>query len=135
MQQSHREVLGIKVAYGLPAKQLTLWLEQIAETKGYPQQIRVDNGPENISKHFMTWASYRGIHIKYIQPGKPAQNAYIERFNRSYREAVLDMYLFRTIGEAQRLTNSWVKHYNQERPHEALGFMTPKQYKDRQTSL
>ena len=131
----NREVLGIKVAYGLPAKQLTLWLEQIAETRGYPQQIRVDNGPENISKHFMAWASSRGIHIKYIQPGKPAQNAYIERFNRSYREAVLDMYLFRSIGEAQRLTNCWFKHYNQERPHEALGFMTPQQYKDRQTSL
>lgn len=63
--------------------------------------------------------------VYYIQPGKPAQNAYIERFNRTYREAVLDMYLFRNIQEAQNITDTWIKHYNQERPHEALNNQTP----------
>jgi len=65
------------------------------------------------------------IVIQYIQPGKPAQNAYIERFNCTYREAVLDMYLFRTIQEAQCLTDTWLKHYNEERPHESLNNQTP----------
>ena len=63
--------------------------------------------------------------MQYIQPGKPCRNAYIERFNRSYREEVLDMYLFKNIQQVQRLTNAWLNHYNQTRPHEALGFKTP----------
>ena len=125
----NREVLGILVAYGLPSKQITAWLDCIAETKGYPKKIRVDNGPENIAKHFVKWATEHHIEIEYIQPGKPAQNAYIERFNRSYRESVLDMYLFNTIGEVQRLTNKWLSHYNHERPHKSLGYLTPIQYK------
>lgn len=62
--------------------------------------------------------------ILYIQPGKPAQNAYIERFNRTYREAILDIY-FKNIQEVQQLTAGWIKHYNEERPHEALNNLTP----------
>ena len=95
---------------------------------GYPQRIRVDNGPENISRHFQQWAKIQGIEIQYIQPGKPAQNAFIERFNRTYREAVLDRYLFRNIQEIQNITDNWLKHYNEERPHEALNNQTPIYY-------
>ena len=73
-------------------------------------------------------AKQHNITIQYIQPGKPAQNAYIERFNRSYREAILDMYLFHNIQEAQIMTNTWLKHYNEERPHEALNNTTPMNY-------
>ena len=72
----NREVLDILVAYGLPSKQVTSWLDRVAEKHGYPQKIRVDNGPENIAKHFMSWAREHNIEIQYIQLGKPAQNAY-----------------------------------------------------------
>lgn len=121
----NREGLGILVSFSLPSRRVTRWLDQLAVTRGYPRCIRVDNGPENIAHHFQNWAKSHGIFIQYIQPGKPAQNAYIERFNRSYREAVLDMYLFQSIQEVQKITNTWLKHYNEERPHEALNNQTP----------
>ena len=121
----NRGAPGILVSFSLASKRITRWLDQIALTHGYPNRIRVDNGPENIAHHFQAWAKEHHIFIQYIQPGKPAQNAYIERFNRSYREAVLDMYLFRSIEEVQRITNTWLKHYNEERPHESLNNQTP----------
>lgn len=124
----NREALGIKVAYGLPSCKLTSWLDDIAIWRGYPQFLRVDNGPENISKQMQLWAKQHNVTLLYIQPGKPAQNAYIERFNRSYREAVLDMYLFKNIREVENHTDKWMKHYNEERPHESLKNMTPMQY-------
>ncbi len=124
----NREALGILVSYSLPSSRITRWLDQLAWSRGYPKRIRVDNGPENISRHFQQWAETHGITIQYIQPGKPAQNAYIERFNRSYREAVLDFYLFRSIEEAQHITNTWLTHYNEERPHEALNRKTPRDF-------
>jgi len=65
--------------------------------------------------------------LLYIQPGKPAQNGYIERFNRSYREAILNKYLFENIAQVQTLSNEWLNHYNEERPHESLGNKTPRQ--------
>lgn len=121
----NRESLGILISFSLTSKRITRWLDQLALSHGYPDRIRVDNGPENISHHFQKWAKSHGIAIQYIQPGKPAQNAYIERFNRTYREAVLDMYLFRNIQDAQDITDSWIKHYNEERPHEALNNLSP----------
>jgi putative transposase len=124
----NREALGILISFSLTSKRITRWLDQLAASRGYPYRIRVDNGPENISHHFQKWAKSHDIFIQYIQPGKPAQNAYIERFNRSYREAVLDMYLFQSIYEAQNITTIWLKHYNEERPHEALNNLTPKDF-------
>lgn len=124
----NREALGILVSYSLTSKHITRWLDQLALSRGYPNRIRVDNGPENISHHFQNWAKSHGISIQYIQPGKPEQNAYIERFNRSYREAVLDMYLFQSIQEVQSITNTWLKHYNEERPHESLNNQSPKSF-------
>lgn len=124
----NREALGILVSFSLTSQRITRWLDRLATSRGYPDRIRVDNGPENISHHFQNWAKSHDIIIQYIQPGKPAQNAYIERFNRSYREAVLDMYLFQSVHEAQRITNIWLKHYNEERPHESLNNQTPKSF-------
>ena len=121
----NRGALGILVSYSVTAKRMTRWLDQIAFTKGYPKRIRVDNGPENIAHHFQNWAKQHNIFIQYIQPGKPAQNAYIERFNRTDREAVLDMYLFRSTQEVQNITNNWLKHYNEERPHASLNNQSP----------
>ena len=131
----NRECMGILVSHTLPAQKITRWIDRLALTKGYPKQIRVDNGPENISKDFMSWADKNQIKVLHIQPGKPAQNAYIERFNRSYREAVLDMYLFHDIREIQQMTDKWLNHYNNERPHHALNNMTPNQYAKQHENL
>lgn len=120
-----RECLGIKVAFSMPSVVATSHLDQIAGSRGYPGCIRLDNGPEHISEHFAKWANSHGITLQFIQPGKPAQNAYIERFNRTYREAILDMYLFDNLQEVKQLTKEWINHYNFERPHQALDMKPP----------
>ncbi len=121
----NRGAIGILASFSLTSRRITRWLDQLALRQSYPKRIRVDSGPENISHHFQKWAKKHNVFIQYIEPGKPAQNAYIERFNRTYREAVLDMYLFRNIEEVQHMTDNWIKHYNEERPHEALNNLTP----------
>lgn len=124
----NREVLGINASISLPSKRVTEFLDSIAFCRGYPLQLRLDNGPENVSKEMVDWSKKHGVHIHYIQPGKPAQNAYIERFNRTYREEVLNRYLFKNIEEVQMITDKWMYEYNNERPHQALGNLTPRGY-------
>lgn len=126
-----REGLGIRAGFSLPAERVTEFLDEIAERRGYPHQLRVDNGPENVSMVMINWAKDNGVEIKYIQPGKPAQNGYIERFNRTYREEVLDMNLFHSICDVQAITDSWLMKYNGERPHESLGNLTPWEFNEK----
>ena len=124
----NREAILIKPGMSLPATYVTRFIDQVASTRGYPNIIRVDNGPEFISNIFKKWADQNNIFIQYIQPGKPAQNSFIERFNRTYREDILDMYIFENISEVSEITNKWVRFYNSERPHESLGNRTPSGY-------
>lgn len=128
LDDCNREGIGIFAALSLPATAVTQWLDEIAMWRGYPLKIRVDNGPENIAQHFKNWAKSHNVAVHYIQPGKPAQNGYIERFNRSYREEVLDMYLFENLTQVQQLTDKWLVHYNENRPHESLGNLPPTQF-------
>jgi len=86
--------------------------------------VRVDNGPEFISSEFTSWAKKHNIQINYIQPGCPYQNGYIERFNRTYRNDVLDLYLFSNLDEVRQITDDWIQLYNFERPHDSLNDMT-----------
>ncbi|MCO6555538.1 MAG: integrase core domain-containing protein [Gilliamella sp.] len=125
----NREALGINIAVSLPAGRITRYLDKLAEYHGYPLKIRVDNGPEFTGKTFINWAKSHDITIDYIQPGSPYQNGYIERFNRTYRTEVLDLYLFNNLAQARRITEEWLTIYNTERPHEALNNMTPIEYK------
>jgi len=124
----NREALWIEIDLSLPAARVTRVLDMLAEWRGYPAQIRVDNGPEFISHHMVTWAEEYGVKIEYIQPGKPAQNGFVERFNRTYREEVLDAYLFSSLEEARRITADWLHDYNSIRPHASLGNQTPNEY-------
>ena len=87
--------------------------------------IRVDNGPEYVSSTLMTWAEKQGIALTYIQPGKPQQNAYVERYNRTVRHEWLDLYIFETIEEVQKIATEWLWTYNNERPNMGIGGITP----------
>ncbi|EDA1367227.1 TPA: integrase core domain-containing protein, partial [Salmonella enterica] len=104
-------------------------LDRIAANRGYPVMLRMDNGPEFISLALAEWAEQHAVKLEFIQPGKPTQNAFIERFNRTYRTEILDFYLFRTLNEAREITERWVSEYNCERPHESLNNMTPEEYR------
>ena len=121
----NREGLCIEVDFSLPAERVVRSLNQIIEWRGQPQAIRVDNGPEYISGTLMTWAEKRNIRLEYIQPGKPQQNAYIERYNRTVRGEWLGQYIFETIEEAQDQATEWLWTYNNERPNMGIGGITP----------
>ena len=121
----NRESLSIEIDYSLPSERVVRTLDQIAAWRGYPKFLRVDNGPELISQVLSNWAKKYGVNIDYIQPGKPAQNGYIERFNRTYREDILDQYLFSNLDEVRDLTENWMMMYNGERPHSSLGYQSP----------
>ena len=121
----NRECLLIEAGFSLPAIRVTRLLDQFAVNRGYPEMIRMDNGPEFASSVFRDWAKQHNVLIHYIQPGKPAQNGFIERFNRTYREEVLDMNLFSHLQEVREITREWLSSYNQERPHESLAGMSP----------
>lgn len=121
----NREGLGIEVDFSLPALRVVRSLQQIIEWRGKPLSIRVDNGPEYISSTLQMWAKREGIKLAYIQPGKPQQNAYIERFNRTVRHEWLNEYIFETIKVAQNTATKWLWTYNNERPNMALGGITP----------
>lgn len=124
----NRLCIGITAAHNLPAIRIIESLERVIEQHGKPQRIRTDNGPEFTSKRFQKWLKDNGIEWSKIPKGRPDQNAIIERFNRSYREEVLDANLFYTVAEVQQLTDDWIQHYNNEWPHQSLRFKTPVEY-------
>lgn len=123
----NREGLGIEVDFSLPAERVVRSLNQIIEWRGKPRAIRVDNGPEYISSTLMIRASTQGIALNHIKPGKPQQNAYVERYNRTVRNEWLDLYIFETIEEAQEIATDWPSNYNNERPNMAIGGIKPAQ--------
>jgi len=124
----NREALAIEVDFSLTAERVVRVLERIAAVRGYPLKLRSDNGPEFIAVALADWAEQHGVTLEFIKPGKPMQNGFIERFNRSYREAVLDMFVFQSLDEVREQTEQWLKEYNEERPHDSLGDMTPREF-------
>ncbi|MGQ9427659.1 IS3 family transposase [Gilvimarinus sp. F26214L] len=123
----NREGLAIEVDFSLPATRVIRALDQIIEGRGKPQQLRCDNGPEYISSQLAQCAEKNGIDLLFIQPGKPQQNAYVERYNRTVRYDWLGQYLFSSISEVQDHATRWLWTYNHERPNTAIGGITPKQ--------
>lgn len=121
----NREALAIEIDTSLRTPRVIRVLERLGAERGYPDVLRLDNGPEFTSGEFIAWAAAHGIRIRYIQPGKPNQNAFIERFNKTYRDEVLDLYLFRSLEEVREITYPWMIDYNEVRPHDALGDLTP----------
>lgn len=121
----NREALAIEVNISIPAAHVIRVLERIIFFRPKPQSVRVDNGPEFIAKDFSDWCKSQEIKIIYIQPGKPMQNAYIERFNGSFRRDVLDAHWFKTLDEVRQCAENWRIDYNMKRPHDALNNMSP----------
>ena len=124
----NREGLWIEIDTSLPAERVIRVLEQLLLWRASPKQIRMDNGPELISHRLEAWAKEKNIELLHIQPGKPAQNAYIERFNRTYREDILDAHLFDRLEEVRAITERWLEEYNTIRPHDALVGLSPRQF-------
>ena len=124
----NRESLAIEIDLNLPAPRVIRVLDRIASQRGYPERVRMDNGPEFVSVALAGWAEDHHVQLEFIQPGRPMQNSYIERFNRTYRDEVLDLYLFRSLTEVRDMTSNWMTKYNEERPHDALQDMAPVEY-------
>lgn len=125
----NREVLGSEGDFSLPAGRVVRRLEALVERHGPPQRLRVDNGPELISQVLQQWCRRQGIVLQWIQPASPTQNAYIERFNGSFRRDLLNAYLFAPLQQVREHCRLWQYDYNHLRPHQALNFMTPTEFR------
>lgn len=121
----NREMLAMEADFSLPAVRVIGVLEFLIEFRGKPAMIRVDNGPEFISHKLEAWCRSHQITLVYIQPGKPMQNAYVERCNGSVRRELLNANVFYTLAEVRAYTEEWMEDYNRHRPHESLGYRTP----------
>lgn len=124
----NREVLTVVLDTSLTSNRVIRELEKLLEWRGKPQKIRVDNGPEFVSQVMEDWARSKAIELKFIQKGKPYQNGYIERFNKTYRQEVLDNYAFDNLNQARTMTEAWMWMYNNERPHSSLNYLTPRAF-------
>lgn len=121
----NREGLRIEIDFSLTAERVTRVLDQLCLVRGRPERLRVDRGPEFTSALLAGWCRDHGVELEFIQPGKPSQNGFIERFNGSYRDGVLDAWVFTDLDQVREETERWLAEYNMVRPHESLGDVSP----------
>lgn len=131
MDDFNRESLAVEVDTSLPSLRVIRVSERIIENRTKPNIIRSDNGPEFISHQLQQWCKDKNVELQYIQPGKPTQNAFIERKNGSIRGELLNAYLFNNLSEVRELTQEWRIDYNEERPHKSLGYLSPLKYAEK----
>jgi putative transposase len=132
-----KECLAIEVDTSLPGRRVVGVLERLAESRGLPKSVTegnapltVDNGPEFVSKVLDEWAYRQQLQLRFIEPGKPQQNAYIESFNGKFRDECLNEHWFLSMRHARQVIAAWRHEYNDERPHSALGYLTPNRFAD-----
>lgn len=124
----NREALAIISDTSLGSERVKRELDRLCQWRGKPEQIRVDNGPEFTAQLMEIWAEKNKVELKFIQPGKPTQNSYIERFNRTYRDEVLNAYLFDSLNQVRQMTQEWIWTYNNFRSHDSLMNLTPREF-------
>lgn len=123
-----REALVIEVDKGIKGEQVVEAMSRITTIRGAPKSIRVDNGPEFVSKALDRWAYENGVTLDFSRPGKPTDNAFIESFNGRLRDECLNAHWFLSLADARAKIEAWRRHYNESRPHTSLGWMTPAEY-------
>jgi putative transposase len=133
LDEGNREALAIKADFSPPSTRVVELLEDLVTRHGVPRQLRCDNGLEFIAEALRAWCVARWIILAFIEPGKPNQNAYIERFKRTFREEVLDAWAFTTLEEVRAIDMGWRYRYNIERVHESLGNVPPLSFLPRAT--
>jgi putative transposase len=126
----NRECLAAEVDTSIPGTRVVRVLERLREERGLPQILVTDNGPEFAGRALDVWAYERGVKLRFIEPGKPVQNAFIESFNGKMRDECLNEHWFLSLGEARETIEGWRRDYNEVRPHSALGNRTPKEFTD-----
>jgi len=129
IDESNREILATEIDISFPAARVVRTLEQLEDNHSLSKAMRLDNGNELWFAFVMGWCESKSIELKFIQSGKPQQNAFIERFNKTYRHEVLNAYLFENLREVREITESWITIYNGERPHSFLGRISPRDYR------
>lgn len=123
-----RECPVMEADHSLTGQRVARVLDRIALVRGLPQVITVDNGPEFISKALDLWAVENKVRLRFIAPGKPVQNAFIESFNGRLRDECLNEHIFVNLHTAQQIIESWRQDYNTNRPHSSLNDMTPEEF-------
>lgn len=126
-----KECLAIEVDSSLPGRRVVDVLERLTESRGLPLSITVDNGPEFVSKVLDEWTYRKQIRLRFIEPGKPQQNAYVESFNGKFRDECLNEHWFLSMRHARQVIADWRQEYNSERPHSSLGYLTPNSFAER----
>ena len=130
VDQYTRECLAITVDQRFTGAQVTQVLTRVGLVRGTPERIACDNGPEFISKALDKWAYDHHVTLNFSRPGKPTDNAIIESFNGRFREECLNTHWFLSLEDAKTKIEAWRNHYNESRPHMALGYQTPKEFMD-----
>jgi len=128
IDQFNRKCVSIEIERSFPSRKVIEVIKRAIQEHGKPKGIRTDNGPEFTSHVFQQWLEDNGIEWIKIQKGKPQQNAIIERFNKTFREDILDANKFFSFDHIRGLTSDWINNYNDDRPHEALNYKTPNEY-------
>ena len=128
MDDANREAWHVEVDFSLKSSRVIWVLNHLINKRGKPRRIRMDNGPAFIALMTQTWSYAQEIEFCYIQPGKPTQHAYIERFNGSLRRGVFNAFVFEHIDQVREEIDKWMDDYNNHRPHDSLGRVTPKMF-------
>ena len=131
IEDFNREPVRQEAAFSIGSERVVRILKEAIAVRGKPRKIRMDNGPEFRGTGLLKWMKDEGIKPEFIEPASPQQNAFVERFNRSYRSGVLDRFLFTNLREVESETAKWAFKYTNVRPHDSLGDRTPAEFYER----